>query len=94
MSHGDHSCRGIGLFHYCSEHRSCGNQRQYRKSKWLANPVTFGYTTAPTITNNQTDIAGVQTILASGVTLSSTAVAAANISQGTSNNIVYIVKME
>ena len=60
----------------------------------LANPVTFTYTTAPTVTNNQTNIAGTQTILAAGVTLTSSAVAAANIAQGTNNNIVYIVKMD
>src|SRR5207344_980131 len=30
-----------------------------------ANPVIFGYTTSPSITNNQADLAGTQTILAS-----------------------------
>src|SRR5450755_3437659 len=64
------------------------------KSDGLANPVTFGYTTAPTITNNQTDIADTQTILAAGITLTTSAVAASNIAQGTNNNIVYIVKMD
>jgi hypothetical protein len=58
------------------------------------NPVTFGYTTSPTITNNQTDIAGTQTILAAGVTLTTSALAASNVAQGSTNNIVYIVKMD
>ena len=59
-----------------------------------ANPVVFGYTTAPTITNNQTDIAGTQTILASGVTLTTSPIAAANIAQGSTGNIVYAVRMD
>jgi hypothetical protein len=64
------------------------------KLNGLADPVTFGYTTAPTIVNNQTDAAGTQTILAAGVTLTTSAMAAANIAQGTSNNIVYAVRMD
>ena len=64
------------------------------KLNGLANPVIFGFTTAPTITNNQTDIAGTQTILAAGVTLTTSAIAAANISQGTNDNIVYAVRMD
>ncbi len=63
------------------------------KLNGLANPVSFGYTTAPTITNNQTDIAGTQTILAAGVTLTTSSLAAANITQGT-NNIIYAVRMD
>ncbi|MEO6610583.1 MAG: T9SS type A sorting domain-containing protein [Chitinophagaceae bacterium] len=59
-----------------------------------ANPVIFSFTTATTLTNNQTDAAGTQTIVAAGVTLTSSSVAASNIAQGTSNNIVYIVKMD
>ena len=64
------------------------------KVNGTANPVVFGFTTAPTITNNQTNIAGTQTILGAGVTLTSSPVAAANIAQGTNSNIVYIVKMD
>jgi hypothetical protein len=64
------------------------------KINGLADPVTFGYTTAPTITNNQTDIAGTQTMMASGVTLTTSAIAAANIAQGSTNNIVYAVRMD
>src|SRR5258705_12596 len=64
------------------------------KVNGLAVPVTFGYTTSPSITNNQTDIAGTQTILASGITLTTSAIAAANIAQGSTNNIVYAVRMD
>jgi negative regulator of sigma E activity len=58
------------------------------------NPVVFGFTTSPTIINNQTDNAGTQTILASGVTLTTSLVAASNISQGSTNNVVYIARMD
>ena len=59
-----------------------------------ANPVTFSYTNSPTITNNQTNIAGTQTIQAAGVTLTTSPVAAGTIIQGTNNNIIYAVKMD
>ncbi|MEP6646874.1 MAG: T9SS type A sorting domain-containing protein [Saprospiraceae bacterium] len=64
------------------------------KSDGAANPVTFGFTTSPTITNNQTDAAGLKTIQAAGITLTTSPVASSNIAQGTNNNIVYIVKMD
>jgi hypothetical protein len=64
------------------------------KVNGFANPVTFSYSTSPTITNNQTDIAGTQTILAAGITLTTSPIAAAAITQGTNNNIVYAVKMD
>ncbi|HRH60892.1 MAG TPA: T9SS type A sorting domain-containing protein, partial [Chitinophagaceae bacterium] len=58
------------------------------------NPVAFSYTTAPNITNAQTNTGGVQTIQAAEVTLTSSAVSAGNIVRGTSTNVVYIVKMD
>ena len=64
------------------------------KLNGLANPVSFGYTTAPSVTNNQTDIAGTQTIISSAVTLSSSPVAASAILRNSVNNIVYVVKMD
>ena len=64
------------------------------KINGLTNPVSFGYTTSPAITNNQTDIAGIQTILAAGVTLTTSPLAASNITQGTNNNIIYAVQMD
>ncbi|HEY5408921.1 MAG TPA: hypothetical protein VIJ92_17655, partial [Ginsengibacter sp.] len=59
-----------------------------------ANPVVFGFTTSPTITNNQSNVAGTQTIQAANVALATSATAAGNIAQGTSNNIIYVVKMD
>ncbi len=60
----------------------------------LANPVVFGFTAAPNIINNQSDVAGVQTIQAADVTLTTSAVMASNVSQGSSNNVLYVVKMD
>ena len=56
------------------------------------NPVVFGFSTKPNITNNQTSAAGLQTIQAADITLSSNAVAAGNIARGSTSNIVYILK--
>ena len=63
------------------------------KVNGATNPVVFSFNGAATVTNNQSDIAGVQTIQAADITLSSSAVAAADINQGTSNNIIYIAQM-
>jgi hypothetical protein len=60
----------------------------------IANPVVFGYTTSPNVTNTQTNGAGLQTIQAAEVTLSSVAVSAGNIARGSNNNIIYITKMD
>jgi hypothetical protein len=60
----------------------------------LANPVTFGYTTSPPITNNQTDAAGTKTILAAGITLTTSPTPASTMVPGSTNNIVYIAKMD
>ena len=57
-------------------------------------PVVFGYTTAPNVTNSQTNAAGVQTIQAPDITLTTSAVAAGNIVRGSTNNVVYIAKMD
>ena len=56
------------------------------------NPVVFGFTTKPNVTNNQTSAAGSQTIQAADITLTSNTVAAGNIARGSTNNIVYILK--
>jgi hypothetical protein len=56
--------------------------------------VVFGYTTSPNVTNTQTNGAGLQTIQAAEVTLSSVAVSAGNIARGSNNNIIYITKMD
>ena len=58
------------------------------------NPVVFSYGTAPNVTSNQTNIAGLQTIQAADITINTTAVAADTIYQGSNSNIVYIVKMK
>ena len=57
------------------------------------NPVTFGFSTSPNVTNNQTNAAGAQTIQAADITLATTAVPAGDINQGTNSNIIYITQM-
>jgi hypothetical protein len=59
-----------------------------------ADPVSFTYGTSPTITNNQTNVAGTLTISAATVTLATIATPAINIAQGTNNHIAYICKMD
>ncbi len=60
-----------------------------------ANPTeVVGYTTTPIIINNQTDIAGVQTITAPKPTVSTETSPASNVLQGSNNNPIYIVKIE
>ncbi len=64
------------------------------KINGATDPVVLGFTTAPTVTNNQSDLAGAQTIQASDVTLTTSALAAGNINQGTNSNIVYVTKID
>jgi Secretion system C-terminal sorting domain len=88
------SAGATGYFIVAVNVNAAGTSGNTIKIDGAANPVTFGYTTSPTITNNQTDVAGTQTILAALVTLSTSAIAASNIAQGSTNNIVYIAKMD
>ena len=64
------------------------------KINGAANPIVFGFTTAPNIINNQSDVAGLQTIQAADVTLTTTTIMASNVSQGSNNNVLYVVKMD
>ncbi|MEO6541218.1 MAG: hypothetical protein ABIN74_09520, partial [Ferruginibacter sp.] len=64
------------------------------KVNGATNPVVFTYTTVPTVINNQTDAAGLQTIIASAVSISSENIAASNVAQGSANNIVYMAKVD
>ncbi|MEP7233534.1 MAG: T9SS type A sorting domain-containing protein, partial [Ginsengibacter sp.] len=56
-------------------------------------PLVFGFTTAPNVTNNQSNIAGTSTIQASNVTVATNTVPAAVIKPGSSGNIIYVAKM-
>ncbi len=58
------------------------------------NPVTFGFVTAPNITNSQTNQSKALTIQAADITLTSATLAAATINQGTTYNVVYATKMK
>ncbi|SFQ55080.1 T9SS type A sorting domain-containing protein [Parafilimonas terrae] len=59
----------------------------------LTDPLEFGYTTAPNVTNNQTNKAGKKTIQAADITLTTPSIAAGNIAQGSTYNVVYATKM-
>ncbi|MEO8711290.1 MAG: T9SS type A sorting domain-containing protein [Parafilimonas sp.] len=57
-------------------------------------PMVFGFTTAPNITNSQTNKAKAQKIQAADITLTSATVTAADINQGTTYDVVYAAKMK
>ncbi|MEP6951229.1 MAG: T9SS type A sorting domain-containing protein, partial [Ginsengibacter sp.] len=63
------------------------------KINGATNPVVFGFTTSPNIINNQSDVAGTQTIQAADITVSTTPVATNSFVPGSNNNIVYIAQM-
>jgi hypothetical protein len=57
-------------------------------------PVVFGYSVATTVTDNQSNKAGLQTIQAADITLTSNVIDSANINQGTTYHVVYASKMK
>ena len=57
------------------------------------NPAVFGFTATTTVTDNQSNKALAQTIQAADITLTTSSIAAADIDQGSSNDIVYAVQM-
>ncbi|MEP6465958.1 MAG: hypothetical protein ABJB05_06615, partial [Parafilimonas sp.] len=57
-------------------------------------PVVFGYSVSTTVTNSQSNKAKAQTIQAADITLTSATVAAADINQGTTYDVVYAAKMK
>ncbi len=59
-----------------------------------ANPAALTFSTAPNVTDNQSNEAGVQTIQASDITLSTEPVAPADIFQGPSNYAAYIIRVD
>ncbi len=56
-------------------------------------PVLFGYTTAPNVDDQQSNKAKAQKIQAADLTLTTATIAASNILQGSTSNIVYAAKM-
>jgi|GEM_PF-2732410 len=60
----------------------------------LTDPITFGFVTAPNVTNSQANKSKALTIQAADITLTSATLAAANINQGTTYNVVYATKMK
>ncbi|MEO5590946.1 MAG: hypothetical protein ABIR15_15975, partial [Chitinophagaceae bacterium] len=58
------------------------------------NPIIINSSSAPVITNSQTDAAGIQTIQAADLSFATIPLTAADINQGSSNNIVYVAKLD
>lgn len=58
------------------------------------NPAALTFITSPNITNSQSNNAGVQTIQAADITLSTEPWSAGNVFQGEINKIAYIVRMD
>jgi hypothetical protein len=56
--------------------------------------LVFNFTTGPNITNNQSNIAGTNTIQAANITVATNATAAAFITQSSVTNILYVAKMD
>ena len=57
-------------------------------------PVTFGFVTDPNITNSQANKSKKLTIQAADITLTSATIAAGNIAQGSTYNVLYAAKMK
>jgi hypothetical protein len=83
-----------GYFIIVASISSTGTDNKTIQINGADNPVTFGFTTAPNVVNQQSNLAKVQKIQAADITLTTSAVASGNILQGSSNNIVYAVLME
>ncbi|MFZ1798967.1 MAG: T9SS type A sorting domain-containing protein [Chitinophagaceae bacterium] len=57
-------------------------------------PITFGFTTAPNVTNSQANKSQKLTIQAADITLTSATIAAGNVGQGSTYNVLYAAKMK
>ena len=57
-------------------------------------PVTFGFTTAPHVTNSQANNAKKQTIQAADITLTTATIAAGSIARNSTGNVVYAAKVK
>jgi hypothetical protein len=84
---------GTGYFIIAFDVKNTATHNNTIKINGATNPLAFNFNTAPNVSNNQTDAAGVQTIQAADVTIATTAVPAANVGQGTEINILYIAQM-
>ncbi|MEO7045543.1 MAG: T9SS type A sorting domain-containing protein, partial [Ferruginibacter sp.] len=73
---------------------AAGTDNHTLKVNGAANPVVFGFTTSPNIVNNQSDIAGVQTIQAADIVINTSTVATNKFNRGSNSNIVYVSQMQ
>ncbi|MGB3074310.1 MAG: T9SS type A sorting domain-containing protein, partial [Chitinophagales bacterium] len=82
-----------GYFIIVASISSTGTDNKTIQINGDTDPVTFGYTTAPNIDDQQSNQAKAQKIQAADLVLTTSSVAAGNILQGSSNNIIYPVLM-
>ncbi len=82
-----------GYFMIAIDWATTATNGKYVKVTGATTPVTFGFTTAPTVTGTKTN-GNNHTVQAANVKLSTTAVPASTDNQGTINVLVYTVKMK
>jgi hypothetical protein len=83
-----------GYFIIVASISSTGSDNKTFQINGLDNPVTFAFSTAPNVDNQQSNAAKAQKIQAADIVLTTSTVAATDWNQGTSNVIVYPVLME
>jgi histone H3/H4 len=71
-----------------------GSDSKYIQINGDTNPITFGFTTAPHVTNSQANNAKKQTIQAAEITLTTATTGASSIAKNSTGNIVYAAKMK
>ncbi|MBP9882828.1 MAG: T9SS type A sorting domain-containing protein, partial [Chitinophagales bacterium] len=83
-----------GYFIIVASISSTGTDNKTIQINGTDNPVTFGYTTAPNVVNQQSNLAKAQKIQAADLIYTTSTISSGNILQGSSNNIVYATLME
>jgi hypothetical protein len=83
-----------GYFIIVASISSTGTDNKTFQVNGDTDPVTFGYSTAPNVTSSQSNAAKAQKIQAADLILTTSNVSSGNITQGSSNNIIYPVLME
>ena len=83
-----------GYFIITANISSSANDKHTIIINGTTNPLVFGFSTTPNITNNQSNIAGTTSIQAADVTITTSLVAAAAIKVNSSANVVYITKLD
>ncbi|MEP7230414.1 MAG: T9SS type A sorting domain-containing protein, partial [Ginsengibacter sp.] len=84
---------GSGYYVITANLNSDATDNNTIKINGATDPVVLGFTTSPNINNNQSDLAGTQTIQASDITLSTSPVTSNVFPTNSTSNIVYIARI-